>query len=50
MSQISHSLNDLCAKGLSFVPFPVNYHLGSTSRMRARYMFKGKFSPPQNDL
>ena len=56
-SHISPSLKDLCAKGPSFVPTPINYDWTQlqldfdtfASRMRARYMFRGKRSPPQND-
>ena len=56
-SQISPSLKDLCAKGASFVPAPINYDWTQlqldydtfASRMRTRYMFRGKSSPPRND-
>ena len=56
-SQISPSLKDLCAKGPSFVPTPINYDWAQlqldfdtfASRMRTRYMFRGKSSPPRND-
>ena len=57
MSQISASLEDLCAKGPSFVQTPINYDWAQlqldfdtfASRMRTRYMIRGKSSPPQND-
>ena len=56
-SQISPSLKDVCAKGPSFVPTPINYDWAQlqldfdtfASRMRTRYIFRGKSSPPQND-
>ena len=56
-SQISPTLKDFCAKGPSFVPTNINYYWAQlqldfdafTSRMKARYMFRGKNSPPQND-
>ena len=56
-SQISPSLKDLCAKGPSFIPTPINYDWAQlqldfdtfASRMRTRYMFRGKSYPPQND-
>ena len=53
-SQITPFLKDLCAKGPSFLPIPINFDWAQpqldfdtfASRMRARYMFRGKSSPP----
>ena len=54
---MSRCLKDLCAKGPSFVPTLINYDWAQlqldfytfASRMRARYVFRSKSSPPQND-
>ena len=55
-SQIPPFLKDLCVKGPSFLPTPINYDWAQpqldfdtfASRTRARYMFRGKIFPPRN--
>ena len=56
VSQIRPFLKDLCAKHPSFVPTPINYDWAQpqldfdtfASRMRPRYIFRGKSSLPCN--
>ena len=55
-SQIPPFLKDLCVKGPSFLPTPINYDWAQpqldfdtfASRMRGRYVFRGKSSPPRS--
>ena len=55
-SQIPPFLKDLCVKGPSFLPTPINYDWAQpqldfdtfASRMRPRYIFRGKSSLPCN--